>query len=123
MGWFDKKEVPRFSSRQDAFAYMLAYQLDKGKDPMDAAKQADEFAGIFAKNMGLPQEVEPSKEGIDKYIAVVDKVACYCEQHPRTVDFVTGALTFVVGAFAGKKIEQASEPKPPGEPIDFDKID
>lgn len=119
MGWFDKKEVPRFSSRQDAFAYMLSIQLERGKEPMEAAKQADEFADIFAKNMGLPEE--PAKEGVDKYIAMVDKVACYCEQHPRALDFITGALTFVVGAFAGKKIEQASEP--PKEPIDFDKID
>lgn len=122
MGLFDKKGFPKFGSRSEAFAYMLAIQVEKGKDPMEAAKQADEFATIFARNMGLPQSIEPPKEGIDKYIEMVDKVTCYCEQHPRALDFVTGALTFVVGAFAGKQIEKSSEPTQ-REPIDFDKID
>ena len=119
---FSKKEIDlKFSTRADAFAYMLAHQLEKGKDPMEAAKQADDFANIFATNMGLPIQVEPDVKGIEKYLKEADKIACYCEEHPRLVEFVTGALTFAVGAIFGKK-ESQPEPKPI-EKVEFDKID
>ena len=119
---FGKKEVElKFSTRADAFAYMLAHLLEKGKDPMDAAKQADEFANIFAVNMGLPTQVEPEVKGIDKYLKEANKIACYCKDNPQLVEFITGALTFAVGAIFGKK-ESQPEPKPI-EKVEFDKID
>lgn len=124
MGVFskDKKEIPTFLSRAEAFAYMLAYQVEeKHADPMEAAQRANEFADIFAKNTGLPQSVEPKKEGVDKYIDNINKVVCYCEEHPRVFDFVTGAATFAVGLFTGKKIEEKEMPK--AEPIDFDNVE
>lgn len=122
MGLFDKKSIPRFSSRADAFAYMLGVQLEKGREPMEAAKTADEFATVFVRNMGLPSAIEPPKEGVDKYMEIADKVMDYCEKHPMAVDMVTGVATFVLGAFAGKTIEKNSQ-EVKVEPIDFDKID
>lgn len=124
MGVFskDKKEIPTFLSRTEAFAYMLAYQVEeKHADPMEAAQRANEFADIFAKNTGLKQSVEPKKEGVDKYIDNINKVVCYCEEHPRVIDFVAGAATFAVGLFTGKKIEEKEMPK--AEPIDFDNVE
>lgn len=124
---FAKKEAMKidFRTRAEAFAYMLAYQLEEKKaDPMDAAKRADEFANIFAENMGIPNREEPKQEGVDKYIAMADKVVCYCEQHPRAVDAIVGVATFIVGAFAGKKIEQAEErPTQPQPPLDFNNME
>lgn len=118
----DKKEIPVFASRAEAFAYMLAYQVEeKHADHMDAAQRANEFADIFAKNTGLPQAIEPKKQGVDKYIDNINKVVCYCEEHPRVIEFITGAATFAVGLFTGKKIEEKEMPK--AEPIDFDKVD
>lgn len=120
----DKKEKPdlRFSTRAEAFAYMLAFQLDKGKEPMEAAKQANEFADIFAVNMGIPTNKEPQPEGIDKYLVSINKVVCYCEEHPKILDFITGAVTFAAGTFFGKKIDEKAEP-PKIEPIDISKLD
>ena len=120
----EKKEKPdlKFSTRAEAFAYMLAFQLDKGKDPMEAAKQANEFADIFAVNMGIPTNREPQPEGVDKYLVSINKVVCYCEEHPKLLDFITGAITFAAGTFFGKKIDDKAEP-PRIEPIDISKLD
>lgn len=120
----DKKEKPdlRFSTRAEAFAYMLAFQLDKGKEPMEAAKQANEFADIFAVNIGIPTNKEPQPEGIDKYLVSINKVVCYCEEHPKILNFITGAVTFAAGTFFGKKIDEKAE-LPKIEPIDISKLD
>lgn len=107
----------RFASRAEAFAFMLAFQMEKVKDPMEAAKLADEFADIYANNMGLPNRKEPPPEGVDKYLVSIDKVVAYCEGHPKVLDFVTGAVTFAAGTIFGKKIESESEP------VKFEKID
>lgn len=123
-----KKEESRtmsFSTRAEAFAYMLNYQLtEKKADPMEAAKNANEFADIFAKNMGIPTIVEPPPQGVDKIIKSVDKVMCYCEEHPKAVDYLVGAVTYAAGLFTQKTLDNNNTPtKPQQEPIDFDKID
>lgn len=124
-----KKEEARtmtFSTRAEAFAYMLSYQLNEKKaDPMEAAKNANEFADIFAKNMGIPTIVEPPPQGVDKVIKSVDKVMCYCEEHPKVVDYLVGAVTFAAGLITQKKVDNDTPPPPPPrqESIDFDKID
>lgn len=125
---FTRKEETRtmtFSTRAEAFAYMLGYQLNEKKaDPMEAAKKANEFADIFAKNMGIPTTVEPPPKGVDKVIKSVDKVMCYCEKNPKVVDYLVGAVTFAAGLITQKKVEgNEPPPPPPQEPIDFDQID
>ena len=125
---FTRKEETRtmtFSTRAEAFAYMLSYQLNEKKaDPMEAAQKANEFADIFAKNMGIPTTVEPPPQGVDKVIKSVDKVMCYCEEHPKVVDYLVGAVTFAAGLITQKKVEgNEPPPPPPQEPIDFDQID
>ena len=125
---FTRKEEARpmsFATRAEAFAYMLNYQLNEKKaDPMEAAKKANEFAEIFAQNMGIPTNVEPPAQGVDKVIKSVDKVMCYCEEHPKAVDYLVGAVTFAAGLFTQKTLDNNNTPtKPQQEPIDFDKID
>lgn len=126
---FTKKEEARpmtFSTRAEAFAYMLSYQLNEKKaDPMESAQKANEFADIFAKNMGIPTIVEPPPQGVDKVIKSVDKVMCYCEEHPKVVDYLVGAFTFAAGLITQKKVDNDTPPPPPPkqEPIDFENID
>jgi hypothetical protein len=99
---------------------MLSESLDKTDDPMEAAEKADKFAEIFCRNMGF--SMEAPAEGVDRYIGVIDKIVCYCDQHPKAVDMLTGVATFVVGAFVGKKADdEIDEIKK--ENIDFDKLD
>ena len=125
---FTRKEETRtmtFMSRAEAFAYMLSYKLnDKKADPMEAAQKANEFADIFAKNMGIPTTVEPPPQGVDKVIKSVDKVMCYCEEHPKVVDYLVGAVTFAAGLITQKKVEgNEPPPPPPQEPIDYENVD
>lgn len=123
--FFSKKttESVQFTTRADAFAYMLAYQMENNANPMDAAKIAGEFAEIYASNMGLPDKITPPPEGVDKYLQQIDKISSYCEQHPKTVDVLVGAVSFLGGLVTAKAVTQ---PQPPPqqthEPIDFDKV-
>lgn len=115
----------QFSSRDEAFAYMLKWQLEEKKaDPMEAAEKANQFADIFAANTGVPGKVEPEPKGIDKYMQLADKVVCYCDEHPKVVDYVSGAATFLVGLVLGKKEEQQKQiPPQVKEPIDFENVE
>lgn len=129
MSIFDRRkpiEVPKsFESRADAFNYMLRYQLEEKKEePLDAAKKANEFAEIFATNMGIPLIVEPEKIGIDKYLAMADKLASWIERNPKVVEYGVPAITGLAGLLVGKKIEQAEDKHENvvHEEIDFDKI-
>ena len=116
-----KTELPPMKTRADAFAYMLTAQLDDGVEPMEAAKRADEFASIFAKNMGLPDQ--PTPEGVEKYLQMAEKAADYCDRHPKVVEFVTGALTAAVGIFAGNKLAKDDQPSaPPPPPINMEEL-
>lgn len=128
MGFFGDgarmKDMPRFTSRAEAFGYMLAYQMEEKKaDPMEAAQRANEFADIIAKNNGLPDAEIPRKEGVEKYLDGANKVICFCEQHPKAVDIITGAATFVLGIFAGKGIAENKEEHPKREKIDFESVE
>lgn len=121
----------KFTTRAEAFSYMLAYLTEeKHADPLEAARKANEFAEIFAGNMGIPLKIEPEPQGVDKYLSMATKIANYIEEHPKVVEYGVPALTFVAGLFTGKKVEQAGgntygpRPVPPDtrENIDFDKI-
>jgi hypothetical protein len=127
MWWKKKVNVKdmQFSTRAEAFAYMLKWQLEERKaDPMEAAEKANQFADIFSANVGVPAKAEPEPKGIEKYMQMADKVVCYCEEHPRIVEYIAGAATFFAGLVVGNKGQQA--PPPPSqiqqEPIDFENV-
>lgn len=125
----------KFTTRSEAFSYMLMYMTEeKHANPLEAAQKANEFADIFAKNMGIPLKVEPEPQGVDKYLSMATKIANYIEEHPKVVEYGVPALTFVAGLFTGKKVEQSIDqhvgmgtagtepPSERGEPINFDNI-
>ena len=128
-----KKTRPdmRFSTRAEAFSYMLVYMVEeRHADPLEAAQKANEFADIFATNMNLPLKTEPELKGVDKYLSMATKIANYIEAHPKLVEYGIPAVTFITGLFTGKKAEQiaesghapAEQPQPPHEDIDFENI-
>ena len=49
-GFTRPKEVPSFDSRAAAFDYMFADLVERGRDMIEAAEQAERFADIIAKN-------------------------------------------------------------------------
>lgn len=129
MTLFQKKPKElQFSTRSEAFNYMLSFLIEeKNVDPLEAAKQANEFAEIFAKNMGIPLVVEPEKKGIDKYLSMADKIGKYVQENPKVIEYGVPVITFIVGLFTGKKVEQIEtkqedEKSAEREPIDFESI-
>lgn len=128
MGFFDKKQVAEirsdFSSRADAFAYMINYMIvEKKVEPMEAAEKADTFAKIFAENLGLPEKIEPPKTGVKKYLSMADDISKWVAENPKIVEYGIPVLTGLFGLFVGKKVEQHEEKhEEPQEPIDFDKL-
>lgn len=118
-----------FRSRAEAFNSMLAYLIEEREiDPMQAAKEANQFAEIFAVNMGLPTTVEPERKGYDKVMYYVKETVTMVKENPEIVNFLIPAATFVAGLFTGKKVEQNQEPQPEQqpqqqyEPINFDEV-
>lgn len=117
-----------FRSREEAFSAMLAYLIEEEKkNPMQAAKEANEFAEIFAINMGLPTKIEPERKGYDKIVYYVKETATLVKENPEIVNLLVPTVTFIAGLFTGKKVENNSQPAPqpeePKEPIDFDKVE
>lgn len=118
----------KFRSREEAFSAMLAYLIEEEKkDPMLAAKEANEFAEIFAVNMGLPTKVEPERKGYEKVMYYVKETTTMIKENPEIVNLLVPAATFIAGLFTGKKVEQNTEqqaqPQQPAQPpIDFDNV-
>lgn len=119
-----QEPLPVFATRGEAFAYMLQQQLNDGVEAMVATKKADEFADIFAKNMQLPEKVEPQPKGIDKVLMSIDKVSVWVDQHPKVVEMIVPTVTFIAGLITAKAATPAPPPAPTqNEPIDFNTID
>ncbi|WP_302462873.1 hypothetical protein [Phocaeicola plebeius] len=125
---YRKKTIEtNFRSRSEAFNSMLAYLIEEKKmDPMQAAKEANEFAEIFAVNMGLPTKVDPERKGYDKVMYYVKETVTMVKENPEIVNYLIPAVTFVAGLFTGKKTEQVQESHEEqpvvNEPIDFDNV-
>ena len=119
----DKKcaDLPQFTTRGEAFAYMLQQQLTSGVEAMAAAKRADEFADIFAKNMRLPEKVEPQPKGLDKVLMSIDKVSVWVDAHPKVVEMIVPTVTFIAGLFTAKATTSVPPPES-NEPIDFENV-
>lgn len=124
--WGEKKivQMPTFATRSEAFAYMLQVQLSEGVEAMVAAKKADEFAGIFAKNMQLPERVEPKPKGVDGVLATIDKVSVWVDAHPKVVELIVPTVTFIAGLFTAKATDSPPPPHMSSEGgIDFEKVE
>lgn len=123
---FNWRNTLQFTSRAEAYAYMLAYLIEeKQEEPLTAAHKANEFAELYAVNMGVPTTQEPQVNGIDKYLQMAEKVGNFCDSHPRATEILIGAVTFVAGVVAGKQVPAIAEPAPappPIEPIDFNNL-
>lgn len=118
-----------FKSREEAFSSMLAYLIEEEKlQPMEAAKQANEFAEIFALNMGLPVKVEPEKKGYDKVMYYMKETTNFVKENPQVMEYLVPAVTFIAGLFTGKKEQNTVQQQPTTEqpqqhePINFDEV-
>jgi hypothetical protein len=115
------KEIPVFTSRSEAFDYMMSYLVRDGKDMMEAAEQASKFADIIATNKKLPDTPPKQLSGLDQGIAYVKQLASLKKENPEVWDMVTGALGGVIGGFTGGGSVSIEEPTQ--AVIDFDNLE
>lgn len=119
----NNKPVPVFASRAEAFDYMFAEMCDRGADLSDAAKRADEFADIIAKNRSLPSVPEKQKNVVEKCVVFLQQVSVIKKENPEVWNLAAGALGGLIGAFAGAKVveEERQDDIPP--PPDFNNLE
>ena len=111
--------VPIFKSRAEAFDYMLTSLCEKGEDVMEAAKKAEAFAEIVAKNRSLP---ETPKNFVGQCMDMLKQVSEVKQQYPDAWDILSGVLGGVVGVIAGTKVAEADDEQNV-ELIDFDNLE
>lgn len=111
-------DIPTFKSRAEAFDYMFTTLCTNGEDMMEAAKKAEQFAEIIAKNRDLPQVPKKFLEQCMDFMKQVSEVK---RDYPEMWDIAGGILGGVVGLFAGAKTAEAVDEQP-AEPLDFDNM-
>jgi hypothetical protein len=120
MGIFsDKKQVPSFLSREQAFDYRFAELVDKGVDVAEAAEKANHFADIIATNKGLPATLPKPQNGIEKAVGYVNQIVVFKKENPEAWDLLTGA---VGGLFSGFALLTTTGSKPAPPPQNLEKI-
>lgn len=120
----NSRQAPVFTSRAEAFDYMFAEMCDRGADLADAAKRADEFAEIIAKNRSLPDAPEKQKNIIETCTGYLQQISVIKKDHPEIWDLAAGAIGGLLGAFVGTKSnynDKTDDVPPP--PPDFNNID
>lgn len=101
MGLFSMgKTMPTFSSRSEAFDFMLAHRLERGDDYDEAAIAADKFADVIAKNKKLPTTPPKPKNGIEKAVEYVEQIAAIKKDHPEVWELVVGGIGGLISSFA-----------------------
>ena len=125
MGLFaNKRTVPTFLSREQAFDYRFSELVSNGMDVAEAAEKANTFAEIIATNKGLPSTLPKPQNGIEKAVSYVNQIVVFKRENPEAWDLVTGA---VGGLFSGFALLTSSgkpspPPPPPTEQIDFENL-
>jgi hypothetical protein len=128
MGIFfcEKRTLPTFQSRAQAFDYLFADLVDKGEDMMTAAEQANKFADIISLNKGLPAALPPPQNSIEKAVGYVKQILVLKQENPEVWDLVAGAAG---GLISGLTLlaSRNSPPAPPSvereEKINFDELE
>ena len=115
------KPVPEFTSRSQAFDYMFSHLAKSGVDLMEAAKKADEFAGVVARNKGIPDESPKPQSMMEKITAYGKQIVTIKKEYPEVWDLAVGAIGGVIGAFVGVKATDAPAEEETKE-IDFDNL-
>ena len=101
---------------------MFSHLADNGMDLMEAAKKADEFAGVVARNKGIPDESPKPQSMMEKVVGYGKQIVTIKKEYPEVWDLAVGAIGGVIGAFVGVKATDAPTEEETKE-IDFDNLE
>jgi hypothetical protein len=117
---FTKKIIPTFNYRSEAFDYRFSELILKGKDAMESARDANEFADIIAKNKNLPDAPPKPMNGIDKGLMYLKQISVVKKENPEVWELLTSVAGGILGGFSGGSL--ALE-EPQTNNIDFNNLD
>lgn len=112
-------DIPTFTSRAEAFDYMLTTLVGKGEDIMTAAEKAEAFADIVCRNRALPDK---PKTFVQQCVGALKEVSEVKREYPEMWEIVGGVLGGVVGVLAGSKAKKETRDDSPVQPLDFDNM-
>jgi hypothetical protein len=112
-------DIPTFTSRAEAFDYMLTTLVGKGEDIMTAAEKAEAFADIVCRNRALPDK---PKTFVQQCVGALKEVSEVKREYPEMWEIVSGVLGGVVGVLAGSKAAKGAHDDSPVQPLDFDNM-
>ena len=101
---------------------MFSHLADSGMDLMEAAKKADEFAGVIARNKGIPDESPKPQSMMEKVVGYGKQIVTIKKEYPEVWDLAVGAIGGVIGAFVGVKAADAPAEEETKE-IDFENLE
>lgn len=113
----EERQIPAFSTRSDAFDYLMTELVCEGVDVEEAAQRAAAFADIVAKNKGLPDLPEKPKSTIEKGVGYLQQVLVIKKEHPEIWELLAGIAGGAIGAFVG--VKNVDPPAEMPEPLDF----
>lgn len=114
-------KILTFNSKADAFDYMFTTLCEQGEDMMEAAKKAEQFADIVARNRSLP---DAPKGTIAKCMDMLKQVSEVKREYPEVWDIVTNLASGIFGAVVGTAVtRKEDEEEPMAEPINIDELE
>lgn len=103
-----------FVSRANIFEYMI---FEEGMSREEAEKEAESWA----RNLGLPDSVEPKKTGIPAFVDQFKQISVVIKENPEAAEWlkplITGAGTALISGLAGAFIANNSQEHHNPEPV------
>lgn len=90
---------------------------------MQAAKKADDFAGVVARNKGIPDECPKPQSAMEKIVGYGKQIVTIKKDYPEVWDLAVGAIGGLVGAFVGVKATDAPAAEDETKDIDFNSLE
>lgn len=90
---------------------------------MAAAKKADDFASVVARNKGIPDECPKPQTMMEKVVGYGKQIVTIKKEYPEIWDLAVGAIGGVIGAFVGVKATDVHDDDEQQKEIDFDNLE
>ena len=90
---------------------------------MTAARKADDFACVVARNKGIPDECPKPQTMMEKVVGYGKQIVSIKKDYPEVWDLAVGAIGGVIGAFVGAKATDPPADDEQKKEIDFDNLE
>lgn len=104
-----------FVSRASIFEYLI---FEEGLSREEAEAESESWA----RCLGLPDKIEKQPEGVQKWISHFNELSVVVKENPHMVEIATGAISALMGVFAGAFVAKEAEQHIPPMPDYLEKL-